>query len=50
MVNGSFGVRWLNGRITTTLKVTNLFNEEIQQHIFGDVLKRNIVGEVKFQL
>ncbi len=47
MVNGSFGVRWLNGRLTTTLKVTNMFNQEIQQHIFGDVLKSNITGEVR---
>ncbi|HSE42046.1 MAG TPA: TonB-dependent receptor [Acidobacteriota bacterium] len=47
MVNGSFGVKWLEGRLTTTLKVTNIFNEEIQQHIFGDVLKRNITGEVR---
>jgi len=46
MVNGTFGVRWLNGRLTTTLKVTNLFNQEVQQHIFGDVLKRNITGEL----
>jgi iron complex outermembrane receptor protein len=46
MVNGTFGVRWLNGRLTTTIKVTNLFNKEVQQHIFGDVLKRNITGEV----
>ncbi len=49
MVNGSFGVHWLNGRLTTTLKVTNMFNEEIQQHIFGDVLKRNITGEVRIE-
>lgn len=46
MVNGTFGVRWLNGRLTTTLKVTNMFNQEVQQHIFGDVLKRNVTGEV----
>ncbi|MCI0446431.1 TonB-dependent receptor [bacterium] len=46
MVNGSFGVHWLEGRLTTTIKVTNLFNEEIQQHIFGDILKRNITGEL----
>ena len=47
LVNGAFGVRWLGERIVTSLKVTNLANEEVQQHIFGDILKRQIVGEVR---
>jgi outer membrane receptor protein involved in Fe transport len=47
MVNAGFGVRWLNDLVTTSIKVTNLGNEEVQQHIFGDVLKRQIVGEVR---
>ena len=34
--------------ITTLVKVTNLFNEDIQQHIFGDIIKRSVVGEVRF--
>ena len=50
MVNGSFGVRWNNGAVTTLLKVTNLFNQNIQQHIFGDILRRTVVGEVRFSL
>ena len=25
----------------------NLFNKDIQQHIFGDILKRSVVTEVK---
>jgi hypothetical protein len=32
------GVRWLDGRITTSIKCTNLFNEYAQQHMFGDVI------------
>jgi outer membrane receptor protein involved in Fe transport len=47
LVNGTFGVRWYENRITTSLKVTNLGNQEVQQHIFGDILKRQIVGEVR---
>ena len=50
MVNGSFGVRWSGGAITTLLKATNLFNQSIQQHIFGDILRRTVVGEVRFSL
>jgi len=47
LVNGTVGVRWYDNRITTSLKVTNLGNQEVQQHIFGDILKRQIVGEVR---
>jgi outer membrane receptor protein involved in Fe transport len=47
LVNGTFGVRWLDNRITTSLKMTNLGNQQVQQHIFGDVMKRQIVGEVR---
>ena len=49
-VNGSVGVKWQGGAVTTTVKVTNLFNQTIQQHIFGDLLRRTVVGEVKFKL
>jgi outer membrane receptor protein involved in Fe transport len=47
MVNGSFGVKWQQGRYTTLVKVTNLLNDDIQQHVFGDILKRSVVGEVR---
>lgn len=47
-VDVSFGRRWLDGTITTTIKVSNLFNEEIQQHIFGDIIKRAVNFEVRF--
>jgi iron complex outermembrane receptor protein len=48
LVNGAFGVRWAGERVVTSLKVTNIGNSEVQQHIFGDVLRRQIVGEVRF--
>jgi len=46
-VNAGFGVRWAGDRVTTSIKITNLTNEEILQHIFGDVLKRQVVGELR---
>ena len=49
-VNGSFGVKWQGGVITTTVKVNNLFNQTVQQHIFGDLLRRTVLGEIKFRL
>jgi outer membrane receptor protein involved in Fe transport len=47
LVNAGFGVRWAGDRVTTSIKITNLTNEEVMQHIFGDVLKRQVVGEVR---
>jgi hypothetical protein len=29
------------------VKGTNLANQEVMQHIFGDVIKRAVTGEVK---
>ena len=46
MFNATLGVRW-NERVTFTVKGTNLTDESIQQHIFGDILKRNVVGELR---
>ena len=41
---------WNGGAITTLIKVTNLFNQSIQQHIFGDILRRTVTGEVRFSM
>ena len=49
MVNGAVGARWMNGKLTTSVKVTNLFNQDIQQHVFGDILKRMVLFEVKIK-
>ena len=48
LVNGAIGYRWLNDKVVTSLKLTNIGNQEIQQHIFGDILRRQVVGEVRF--
>jgi hypothetical protein len=29
------------------LKGTNLGNQEVQQHIFGDIIKRQFAGELR---
>ncbi len=46
-VNGAFGLKWMNGQLITTVKAINLFNEDIQSHIFGDILKRQVIGELR---
>jgi len=47
-VNAGIGVKWFADRITTSLKIMNIGNEQVQQHIFGDIVKRQIVGEARF--
>ena len=47
LVNGSVGVKWMNGKVTTMVKSTNMLNRTIQQHIFGDLMRRAVIGEVR---
>jgi outer membrane receptor protein involved in Fe transport len=49
LVNASFGVKWNDGRITTIVKCQNLLNEDVQQHIFGDIISRKVTGQVGFR-
>lgn len=46
-VNGSFGVKFARERATAAIKVINLLDEDIQSHIFGDILKRQVIGEFR---
>ncbi|KAA0252738.1 MAG: TonB-dependent receptor [Acidobacteria bacterium] len=46
MVNAALGVRWGDGRVTTTLRANNLTGQKVQQHIFGDVLGRTVALDV----
>jgi len=47
LVNASAGYRWLDDKVTTSVKFMNLGNSSIQQHVFGDVTKLQVVAEVK---
>ena len=47
LVNLSAGRKWAGARYTTSVKVTNLLNQDVQQHIFGDIMKRSVMGEVR---
>ncbi len=48
MVNGGGGGRFAEQRMTLSVKFVNLGNADAQQHIFGDILKRQVLGELKF--
>ena len=48
MVNATLRREVADGKVTVSLKGTNLTNETIQQHIFGDILKRSVVLELRY--
>ena len=39
VLNASFGVKWSDD-LTVLVEVSNLFNSQVRQHLFGDVLRR----------
>jgi outer membrane receptor protein involved in Fe transport len=50
MLNLTAGMKFSGGRYSAALKIVNLTNEEVQQHIFADVLKRQAMIELKMML
>ena len=46
MINGGIGYR-VSDRFTASIKAINLANDEVQQHVFGDVMKRQIMAELR---
>jgi outer membrane receptor protein involved in Fe transport len=46
LVNAGVGYRW-NDRFTTSIKAMNLGNDDVQQHVFGDITKRQIMAELR---
>ncbi len=47
LVNASAGLKLKGDRFTALVKATNLLNQDIQQHVFGDILKRAISFEIR---
>jgi outer membrane receptor protein involved in Fe transport len=47
IVNASVGFKWAGDKVTTSLKFINLGNADVQQHVFGDITKFQMMGEVR---
>lgn len=47
LLNGGFGVKWANNKLTTSIKATNIANQRAQEHVFGDIIGRQVIGELK---
>jgi iron complex outermembrane receptor protein len=49
-VNATVGTKFADGRYAVSLRMTNLANREILQHVFGDVTKRQVAVEFRASL
>lgn len=49
-INVGAGVRSTDGTMTIGVRVSNLTNREIREHIFGDLIRRTVIGEVRFAI
>ena len=48
LVDGGFGVHSTDRTMTVAVRGTNLLDKPVQQHVFGDVIRRTVTGEVRF--
>jgi len=46
LVNGSFGVRWAGGKVTTSIKSNNILNRTVQQHVL-EISCDGVVGRAQ---
>ena len=49
MVNATLAVNLMEGQFQPSIRVINLLNQEIQNHIFGDVLRRQVIGGLRYR-
>jgi outer membrane receptor protein involved in Fe transport len=49
LLNGTLGVRFAAGRANWLVKGTNLANSPVQQHAFGDIIRRRLMTELRFR-
>jgi outer membrane receptor for ferrienterochelin and colicin len=48
LADGGIGVRSIDRKMTVAFRGKNLLNKPIQQHVFGDIIRRTVTGEVRF--
>lgn len=48
MLNATIGYRFAEGKAIIRLKGTNLTDEKIMQHVYGDIIRRSLVAELQF--
>ena len=48
-VNLGGGVRFSDDRVTFSFTAQNVFDEDVQQHVFGDLIEQKISGQLLFR-
>jgi iron complex outermembrane receptor protein len=48
LIDGAFGIHSTDQAMTVSVRGMNLLNRPVQQHVFGDVIRRTVIGEVRF--
>ncbi len=48
-VNLGLGFRFREDQATLTINAQNVFDEDVQQHVFGDIIARKVTGQVTFR-
>lgn len=48
-VNVALGARFLDERLTLQISGANVFDETVQQHIFGDFISRKVTGQLSWR-
>ena len=49
LLGASVGVRFAENRLTLVLKGANLLDEDVQYHVFGDILKRSVTLQARMR-
>ena len=49
MVNATLAINLMEGRFQPSVRMINLLNQEIQNHVFGDVLRRQVIGGLRYR-
>lgn len=47
-VNVAFGFRFNDDRTVLSITGSNIFDERVQQHVFGDIISRKVTAELRF--
>ncbi len=48
MLNASLGVKLARGKLVVSLRGTNLLDQRIQEHVYGDLIRRAVVLQARF--
>jgi len=49
-VNVGLGFRFNDDRLTFSITGSNILDEDVQQHVFGDIISRKVTAELRFTL